>query len=81
MKIGDVVKVRNTWQSYNYDRCIGYDLHGEKGVVVGILSAKDRVDGYRVRFPAINIWDQDGKEKWIKDFIWPFRKEDLERQT
>lgn len=65
---------------HNYDRCIGYDLHGEEGMIVGILSAKVKVDGYRVQFPAIIIWDQDGKEKQIKDFIWPFRTEDLEHQ-
>ena len=81
MKKGDVVRVKNSWQSYNYDRCIGYDLHGETGVIVEILSAKDKVDGYRVKFPAITIWNEEGKEKQIKDFIWPFRKENLEHQV
>ena len=79
MRIKDVVRVKRTWHSDHYDRYWGCELQGEKGQIVGILLQNGELQGYRVRFPAITVWDDDNREKLVENFIWPFRKEDLEK--
>jgi len=79
MKINDFVRVKHSWHSEHYDRYYGCKLHGEKGTIVDIIAHNEEIEGYRVQFPAITIWDQDNKEKIIRNFVWPFRASDLEK--
>jgi len=72
MKIGDVVKVKPTWHSDMYEKYWRDNLHGKKGKIVELISDKDRIEGYRVKFPSIKIQDTDGEPKIVENFIWPF---------
>ena len=79
MEINDVVRVKKTWQSKFYDRYWGCELHGERGVIVDIIGYKGEIEGYRVKFPAITIWDEDNEEKIIYDFVWAFPKDAVDK--
>jgi len=79
MKKGDIVEVKQNWHSDYYDRYYGCELYGEKGEIVGVLPLNGQVQGYRIKFPAITIWDDDNKEKLVENFVWPFRKDDIEK--
>lgn len=79
MKIKDIVRVKRTWHSDFYDRYIGCELQGEKGKIVDTIWQNGEIEGYRVKFPAVTIWDHDNKEKLVENFVWPFRKDDIEK--
>jgi len=79
MKVGDTVRVKQSWHSDHYDRYWGCELHEEKGKIVDIIGSNEKIEGYRVQFPAITIWNQDNKAKRIDNFVWPFKSTDLEK--
>jgi len=79
MKIKDIVRVKRTWHSDFYDRYIGCELQGEKGEIVDTIWQNGEVVGYRTRFPVITIWDDENKGKLVENFVWPFRKDDIEK--
>jgi len=79
VKRNDTVRVKQTWHSDFYDRYIGCELQGEKGKIVDTLQEDGEIVGYRVKFPVITIWDDENKGKLVEGFIWPFRKDGLEK--
>lgn len=71
--------MKRTWHSDFYDRYIGCELQGEKGEIVDTIWQNGEVVGYRTRFPVITIWDDENKGKLVENFVWPFRKDDIEK--
>jgi len=77
MKVDDMVEVRQSWHSEIWEKYWKGNLYEERGRIVEVIGYNNKIEGYRVKFPVINIPNEDGSSKEIENFIWAFRPNDI----
>ena len=77
MKVGDIVRVKDSWHSEIFEKYWRGDLRGKRGEIVEVISRNGKSEGYRVKFASVSFLGEDDRKRVVPYFIWPFRMNDV----